>query len=701
MEVNQQVNGNGNGHHHHNLDKVSAAGLLIAMGIIYGDIGTSPLYVLKAIAGTEPINEEIILGALSCVFWTLTMQTTIKYVILTLRADNRGEGGILALFALVRRHARWLTVPAIIGASALLADGIITPPISVASAIEGLRIKFPNIQQDTIVKIVIAIISMLFIVQIFGTKKVGYLFGPFMLAWFSMLAILGGLWIAKDLSVLKALNPYYAYELLVHHPGGFWILGSVFLCTTGAEALYSDLGHCGRGNIRISWIFVKICLLLNYFGQGVYVMSLNGQMLGDRNPFYSLMAEWFLPFGIFIATSAAIIASQALISGSFTLISEAIRLNFWPKIKVNYPSDQKGQIYVPSINILLWIGCVSVTLYFNKIAGDMTEKNIADALLLNPNLDLSVLKKSSEVLLSTAMEAAYGLAITMTMLMTTILMAYYLYAKKFNIWAIILFILTYTCIEGSFLIANLQKFPHGGYVSLIIAGIIALVMYIWIRAFRIKARLTEYEKLDKYTESLQELSADITVPKYATHLVFLSNAGRASEIENKIIYSIFQKRPKRADVYWFVHVDTVDDPYTMEYKVMTVAEDDVYKVNFRLGFRVPHKINLYFRRVLEDMVKCGEVDIRSRYESLNKHNVIGDFRFVVLERFLSYENELPFWEGLVMRAYFFIKQYTPSEDKWFGLDSSAVKVEKVPFVIKAIDNVNLKRIPWSVNGGGH
>ncbi|WP_188766919.1 KUP/HAK/KT family potassium transporter [Emticicia aquatilis] len=637
------------------------------MGIIYGDIGTSPLYVLKAIAGTEVINEAIILGALSCVFWTLTMQTTLKYVILTLRADNRGEGGILALFALVRRHARWLTVPAIIGASALLADGIITPPISVASAIEGLRIKFPDIQQDTIVKIVIAIISILFIVQIFGTKKVGYLFGPFMLAWFSMLAILGGAWIAKDFTVLKAVNPYYAYQLLVKHPGGFWILGSVFLCTTGAEALYSDLGHCGRGNIRISWVFVKICLLLNYFGQGVYVMSLNGQMLGDKNPFYNLMPEWFLPFGIFIATSAAIIASQALISGSFTLISEAIRLNFWPKIKVNYPSDQKGQIYVPSINILLWIGCVGVVLYFRE---------------------------------SSAMEAAYGLSITMTMLMTTTLMAYYLYAKKYNIWGIIAFIFIYFCIEVAFLIANLQKFPHGGYVSLIIAGIIALVMYIWIRAFKIKARLTEYEKLDKYTESLKELSSDITVPKYATHLVFLSNAGRASEIENKIIYSIFQKRPKRADVYWFVHVDTVDDPYTMEYKVMTVADDDVYKVNFRLGFRVPHKINLYFRRVLEDMVKNGEVDIRSRYESLNRHNVIGDFRFVVLERFLSYENELPFWEGLVMRAYFFIKQYTPSEDKWFGLDSSAVKVEKVPFIIKAIDNINLKRIPWATNGSG-
>ncbi len=663
MEVSQASNGHEGSHaHHHQMDKVTAAGLLIAMGIIYGDIGTSPLYVLKAIAGTEVINEEIIFGALSCVFWTLTMQTTLKYVVLTLRADNRGEGGILALFALVRRHALWLTVPAIIGASALLADGIITPPISVASAIEGLRIKFPDIQQDTIVKIVIAIISVLFIVQIFGTKKVGYLFGPFMLIWFSMLAILGVLWIAKDFSVLKALNPYYAYELLVHHPGGFWILGSVFLCTTGAEALYSDLGHCGRGNIRISWIFVKICLLLNYFGQGVYVMGLNGQMLGDRNPFYGLMAEWFLPFGIFIATSAAIIASQALISGSFTLISEAIRLNFWPKIKVNYPSEQKGQIYVPSINILLWIGCIGVVLYFRE---------------------------------SSAMEAAYGLSITMTMLMTTTLMAYYLYVKKFNLWGIIVFILIYSAIEGSFLIANLQKFSHGGYVSLIIAGIIALVMYIWIRAYKIKTRLTEYEKLDKYVESLKELSNDNTIPKYATHLIFLSNAGRVSEIESKIIYSIFQKRPKRADVYWFVHVDTVDDPYTLEYKVMTVAEDDVYKVHFRLGFRVPHKINLYFKRVLEDMVKDGEVDIRSRYESLNRHNVIGDFRFVVLERFLSYENELPFMESLIMRAYFFIKQYTPSEDKWFGLDSSAVKVEKVPLIIKPVEKVNLKRVSWN------
>ncbi|WP_337043299.1 KUP/HAK/KT family potassium transporter [Emticicia sp. 17c] len=661
MEVNQPLNGNG-GHHHHNLDKISAAGLLIALGIVFGDIGTSPLYVLKAIAGSEKVDEEIILGALSCVFWTLTLQTTLKYVVLILRADNRGEGGIFSLYTLVRRHAKWLTIPAIVGGSTMLADSVITPPISVSSAIEGLTKIYPDIKT---VPIVIIILSVLFLVQALGTNVVGKAFGPIMLIWFVMLGVFGFLNVIKDFHVLKAINPMYGIQLLTHHPGGFFLLGSVFLCTTGAEALYSDMGHVGRANIRIMWIFVKICLLLNYFGQGVYVMGLKGQTIDTRNPFYDIMPEWFLPFGIGIATMAAIIASQAMLTGVFTLISEAIRLNLWPKIKINFPSDQKGQIYVPSLNVLLYIGCVGVVLYFQK---------------------------------SSLMEAAYGLSIVLTMMMTTFLFSYYLYAKKVNMWLILVYFCLFIFIETCFLIANLQKFTHGGWVSMLIATVMICIMYIWLSASKIKARLTEYEKLDKYVESLKELSSDITVPKYATHLVFLSNASRASEIENKIIYSIFQKRPKRADVYWFVHVDTLDDPYTMEYKVKTIATDDVYKVNFRLGFRVPNKINLYFKKVLEDMVKCGEVDIRSRYESLNKHNVIGDFRFVVLEKFLSYDNQLSFFENLIMKAYFFIKGFTPSEDKWFGLDSSSVKVEKVPLVIRQAENVNLKRIPWQANG---
>ncbi len=644
--------------HKKHVDKVSAAGLLVALGIIYGDIGTSPLYVMTAVIDKAVITEDLVLGALSCIFWTLTLQTTVKYVILILRADNRGEGGIFALYTLVRRHARWLTIPAILGGSALLADGIITPPISVASAVEGLKIQYPHLDAY-IIPIVIGILTLLFLIQALGTKVVGRSFGPIMFVWFGMLGVLGIIWVSRDWTILRAINPYYGYELLFERPGGFWLLGAVFLCTTGAEALYSDLGHCGRNNIRVSWVLVKTCLLLQYFGQGAWLISQAGQTLDGRKPIYELMPEWFLLPGIGVATIAAIIASQALISGSFTLISEAIRLNLWPKVRLVFPSDQKGQLYVPSVNLLLWMGCVGIVLYFRE---------------------------------SSNMEAAYGLAITLTMLMTTVLMSYYLYTHRFNMWGVLLFLAVYLTIEGSFLVANLLKFTHGGWVSLVIGTTIASVMVIWLRAFNIKARLTEYVKLDQYIEPLRELSHDESIPKYATHLVFMSNASRTSEIESKIIYSIFQKRPKRADIYWFVHVDTVDDPYTMEYKVNIIAPDDAVKVTFKLGFRVEQRINLYFRRVIEDMVKNKEVDITSRYESLSKQNVIGDFRFVVLEKFLSYENELPFFERITMEAYFFIKSFTNSEDKWFGLDSSSVKVEKVPLIIRPAENVRLKRI---------
>ena len=650
---------------HKHKSKATAAGLLVAMGIIYGDIGTSPLYVMQSIIGDNPINSLTVLGGLSCIFWTLTLQTTLKYVILILRADNKGEGGIFALFALVRRHAKWLTLPAIIGGATLLADGIITPPISVSSAIEGLKMLHHKdgtpFVTDT-VPIVIVILTVLFIFQIFGTKVVGKLFGPIMLLWFSMLGLTGLIWIGQDWSIFRALSPVYAWELLTTHQAGsagFWTLGAVFLCTTGAEALYSDLGHCGKENIRISWVFVKIALILQYFGQGAWLLAHQGELLGVRKPIFELLPREFLFTGIMVATAAAVIASQALISGSFTLISEAIRLNFWPRVRLVYPSDQKGQLYVPSINILLWMGCVGVVLWFKESAN---------------------------------MEAAYGLAITMTMLMTTSLMAYYLHIKKVDMWWILLFLVVYVSLEGSFLVANLQKFWHGGYVSLFIAGVIILIMWVWFRATRIKKKLTEYEKLSDYIEPLKELSKDETIPKYATHLVFMSNAGRVTDIESKIIYSIFQRRPKRADIYWFVHVDTLDDPYAMEYKVTVIEPDDIIKVNFKLGFKVEQRINLYFRKVVEEMVSRGEVDITSRYKSLNEQNVIGDFRFVVLEKFLSFDNELPLLDRMVMKAYFFVKQFTHSEDKYFGLDSDAVKLEKVPMIIKPITKCNLKRI---------
>ncbi|MFC6999392.1 KUP/HAK/KT family potassium transporter [Rufibacter roseus] len=643
----------------HQTHRVSGAGLLIALGIIYGDIGTSPLYVMKAIMGERAISDTLVYGGISSVVWTLTLQTTLKYVVLILRADNNGEGGIFSLYALVRRHAKWLTVPAIIGGSALLADGIITPPISVSSAVEGLELLYPHIPT---LPIVIAILTLLFLMQSFGTQIVGKAFGPVMFLWFSMLGTLGILSILQHPEILQAVNPYYAYQLLFNTPGGFWILGAVFLCTTGAEALYSDLGHCGKENIRISWTFVKTCLLLNYFGQGAWLMQHQGSVLTEltiANPFYAIMPDWFLIFGIAIATIAAIIASQALITGSFTLISEAIRLNLWPKVRLIYPTNVKGQIYVPSINKLLWAGCVVVVLIFER---------------------------------SAEMEAAYGMAITITMLMTTTLLSYYLITRRVASFWVFSFLALYIAVEGSFFLANLVKFTEGGWFSLTVGVLVVTLMYIWRKAFFIKKRLTEYVPIQEYIPLLKELSDDDTIPKYTTHLVFMSSADRTSEIESKVIYSIFQKRPKRADIYWFIHVSTMDEPYTMEYKVNVLSPQDVVRIDFRLGFRVEQRINLFFRKVVEDMVKNGEVDITSRYSSLNKQNLIGDFRFVVLEKFLSYENDLPFWENTIMQSYFYIKQFTTSEGKWFGLDTSSVKVEKVPLIIKPARDLELQRI---------
>jgi len=639
------------------IHKISAAALLVTLGIIYGDIGTSPLYVFKAILGEDIISEQLVLGSLSCVFWTLMFQTTIKYVIITLRADNNGEGGIFSLFALVRRRAPALVWVAIIGGSALLADGIITPPISVSSAVEGLLIHNPDLHT---IPIVIAILIFLFLLQSFGTKSIGSAFGPIMLIWFLMLAVLGWNQIASNPSILKALNPYYAYDLLVKYPGGFWLLSAVFLCTTGAEALYSDLGHCGRANIRYTWVFVKTCLLINYFGQGVWILNLVGQKLDGRNPFYSLMPPWFLIYGIVIATLAAIIASQALITGSFTLISEAIRLNLWPKVKIKYPTILKGQIYVPSINWMLMFGCIGIVLYFKE---------------------------------SSNMEGAYGLAISLTMMMTSILLSFYLvYIKRISKAIVAVGFIFYFIIEFSFLVANLSKFLHGGYVTLIIGVVLIAVMWVWFAARKIKNRLTEFVSLNDYYPLLKEISGDLTVPKYATHLVYLTSANHPQEIESKIIYSIFQKQPKRADIYWFVHIDVVDDPYTMEYSVEILIPDDVIRVEFRLGFRVEQRINLFFRKVVEDLVENKEVDFTSRYTSLNKRNVIGDFRFVVLEKHLSFDNHLPKYDQMIMDIYFMLKEASLTETSAFGLDTSSVTIEKVPMVIYPMEQIKLQRI---------
>ncbi|MEO6404373.1 MAG: KUP/HAK/KT family potassium transporter [Ferruginibacter sp.] len=651
------------------INKVSAAGLLIALGIIYGDIGTSPLYVFNSIIKDRIITPELIRGTLSLIIWTLTLQTTIKYVTLVLRADNRGEGGIFALFALVRRRRKWLVIPAMIGGAALLADGIITPPISITSAIEGLKElpQFHELGKGTIVYLVLGILSLFFFTQQFGTSNIGKIFGPIMSIWFSMLAILGIIHISDNIFILSALNPYYGIHFLFNYPEGFWLLGAVFLCTTGAEALYSDLGHCGRGNIRISWIFVKTCLLINYFGQGASLLKNHtGKLMSEKaiseggiNAFFDLMPQWFIVPGVIIATTAAIIASQALVSGSFTLISEAMRLNLWPKMRVKYPSEAKGQIYIPGVNTLLFVGCAGVVLYFRE---------------------------------SSRMEAAYGLAIITTMLMTTILFSNFLVLHRVKPVFIYIFLAFYFIVDIGFLIALMDKFVHGGYMTLMIGFLMFSVMYVWFRARKIKNRYVEFVRVEEYVPKMEELSNDNSVPKYATHLVYLTSANNPKEIEHKIIYSILSGKPKRADIYWFVHVDTLDDPYTSDYTVEHIIPNDIIRVEFRLGFRMAPRLNLMFKKVVEDLVANREVNITSRYESQQKNNMVGDFEFIVMEKFLSQDNELPFFETMIMKMYFWLKKLSVSEEKGFGLEQSNVIIEKFPLVVAPVSKLKLKRI---------
>ena len=652
-----------------NLNKVTGAGLLIALGIIYGDIGTSPLYVFNAIIHNRLISDELIIGSLSCIIWTITLQTTVKYVVMILRADNRGEGGTFALYALVRRRYKWLAYPAMIGGAALLADGIITPPISITSAIEGLR-ELPFLQYthtNTIVMIVLIIIVLFFFLQQFGTASIGKMFGPVMFIWFSMLAVLGAAHVMDDLTIFKAFNPYYAINFLSRYPYGFWLLGAIFLCTTGAEALYSDLGHCGRGNIRISWIFVKACLLLNYIGQGSFLLkNRTGLTITEDvkaelhiNAFYDLMPEWFVLVGVAIATIAAIIASQAMVSGSFTLISEAMRLNLWPKLKIKYPTDERGQLFIPGINTMMFLGCVGVVLYFRT---------------------------------SSRMEAAYGLAIIITMLATTVLYANYMVIHRVRPALIYLFLLVYGAIEICFLVALLLKFLHGGYITSMVALFMFSIMYLWYRARKVKNRYVEFVRMEQYLPMLQELSNDPSIPKYATHLVYLTSANNPKEIEHKIIYSILNRKPKRADIYWFIHVDTLDDPFTSEYSVEVIIPNEVIRVEFRLGFRMEPHINLMFRHVVENMVANREVNITSRYESLQRNNVVGDFQFIVMEKFLSRDNELPFFEKLIMKLHFWIKAMSLSEERGFGLEQSNVTVEKFPLIVAPVNKIKLKRI---------
>lgn len=638
-------------------NKISFATLLMTTGIVFGDIGTSPLYVMKAIVGSaSALTESYVVGAVSCIIWTLTLQTTIKYVLIALKADNKGEGGILALYALLRRHKRkGIYAIAIIGASTLLADGIITPAITVTTAIEGLVNISPSLP---VLPVVIVIISVIFFIQRFGTSNIGKSFGVFMLGWFLMLGILGVAAMTAYIPIIKAFNPYYAVKLLIDSPSWFLVLGAVFLCTTGAEALYSDLGHCGRKNITISWIFVKIMLILNYLGQGAWIITHMGEASGI-NPFYAIVPDGMMIFAVIMATGAAIVASQALISGSFSILSEAMNLHFWPRMQIKHPTNIKGQLYIPVVNAFMYIAVIATVLMFKN---------------------------------SAHMEAAYGLAITITMLMTTFLLGYYLrYTSKLGIISVSLFLGAYCLIEGIFLAANLSKFTEGGWFTLLIGGMLCIIMFVWVNALKIRSRYITVKKISDYYDIISDIKNDGSIPKYASNLIYINHSRSDDEVDDKLIYSIINKQPKRADHYWIFNLSYVDTPNTLEYSFKTLVPGTLFCVNLRIGFRIEPRVSLYLRQIVEDLVKTGEIDLASTYPSLRKNGIAGDFRFIMIHRVYYPEDAQNSRQNLLMSLYSIIRKIGIDETKALGLDTSVVVVERVPLIIGGRAK-NLRRI---------
>ncbi|WP_354667476.1 KUP/HAK/KT family potassium transporter [Paramuribaculum intestinale] len=629
------------------LRRITLAGMLVTVGIVFGDIGTSPLYVMKAIVGVNPgYDADYIIGAISCVIWTLTLQTTVKYVLIALRADNKGEGGILALFALLRRQPRgWLYIVAAVGAAMLVADGVITPAITVTTAVEGLRIVAPS---TPVMPVVIGVILLIFMMQRVGTGRIGRCFGPFMLAWFLMLGVLGAVNLPACPEVLKAFNPWYAVKLLVSSPSWFMIMGAVFLCTTGAEALYSDLGHCGRRNITASWMFVKVMLILNYFGQGAWLLTHAREAAGGINPFYAVMPQWMTLAGVAMSTGAAIIASQALLSGSFTIFSEAVNLGFWPRLKIDYPSTEKGQLYVSSVNWCLLAGCL---------------------------LTVVIFRDSSHI------EAAYGLAVTIAMLTTTLLLAFWLRSRGVNMIVVGAFFAFFMTVEGIFFVANMSKFVHGGWFSLMIAAVVGSIMIVWRNSTRRRASFIEYRRMADSAATISAVKADREIPKYASNLVYLSRSGDPSLVESKLLYSIVNKQPKRADHYWFVHIDHVDSPDELSYSVSVAVPETIYVVTMHLGFRVAPRISVYLRQIVEDLVASGDLDLRSGYPSLRREGIPGDFRFIILHRIFSPTSICGATTALLMRLHDILRHIGVSDTSAYGLDTSVVTAETVPLII--------------------
>jgi KUP system potassium uptake protein len=622
--------------------KVTAASLLVTLGIVFGDIGTSPLYVMSAIFSKNVITEALVLGGLSCIFWTLTLQATFKYVWLTLRADNHGEGGILSLYSLIKRIApQWLIYVAMLGCAALLADGMITPAISLTASIEGLKTLTDTVP---VLPIVIVILVGLFTFQQFGTDKIGKSFGPIMLVWFSMLSVLGLVALNENLEVLKAVNPVYAYNILTSHPGAWVIVGAVFLSVTGAEAMYADLGHVGKTNIRITWIFVKSALLINYFGQGAWALTeMNGQILDGVNPFFELMPRWFVATGVVIAACASVVASQALISGSFSLINEAIKLETWFRVQILYPSKHRQQVFIPMINHILFVGSVTIVLYFQT---------------------------------SLAMEAVYGMALNFTMLSTTLLLVFYLRKKLHWDWIrVIGLTLIFLLVEISFLAANVHKLAHGAGFTMLLMIFFISIMVIHYLAKHVLLRKKKFVDIHQYEDIITDVSNDMDIPKYATNIVYLTSAFSVHRMEKQILKSIYQKQPKRADAYWLLHFNETEVPFQQEYNFYEIIKGKIFRIDFNLGYKVKPNVREMFSNAIEELSAKGAVNLQNRYESLRKHNISADFLFIVMRNTFNLDSDSPISEIFLLNAYSLLQRIEEPPEQYLGIDRNSLLVE--------------------------
>ena len=641
--------------------RLTFLGVIITIGIIFGDIGTSVLYVMKSFVHSSDamMSENLVLGFVSLIFWVMTLQTTTKYVMIALKADNHGEGGVFSLFALIKNKTkRGVVLLVMIGGATLLADGIITPAITVTSAVEGLHDIIPAINTNDVIILVLIIFIFIFSFQRFGTKKIGSLFGPIMSLWFLSLFFWGVKSIGTRPEILKAINPKYALNLLITYPGVFVLLGAVFLCVSGAEDLYVDLGHCGRPNVRMAWFAVKVCLLANYFGQAAYLLSTNYS--SENNPFFAIVPESFIVFQVILATLAAIIASQSLITGSFTLISEAIKLNLFPKLIIKYPTELKGQVYVSAVNIILFICSSCVVIFFRT---------------------------------SSNMEAAYGLSISITMFVTTLLLSIYLYKVKDKKIFAAIFLIFFGIEELFFLYANSLKFVNGGYITVFIALLIFTIMFIWYRGTEIKERESQYLTVKNYTKQLLQLSMDKSVPKYATNLVYLTGAKREEDVDYAVLYSILNKQPKRANVYFFVHINVIDKPYKREYKVTKFSDKKILKITFNLGFREHQRVNMFMHQVIDDLLMNKELELQpTKYNLRGKAETVGDFRFVLIEEVLGNSNGLSSFDNFIMGLRLKLKKITVTPEKWFGLDTSVITKEAVPLNVVQTKVKRLTRI---------